>query len=418
MIVFIAVAYASRHPSEAERILDPLMAGLRQLGHRCLVVAAGPPQVGDEERGVIRLRSLQLPYSPTVKSLLASLSDPARVVAEVRRHLIRRGADIVVYSDPEWGLGYLHPVVAGIRPVLMLHRMPPNRASRWQRALASAGAVCVTSSHLVGQGRAHLWDTAAWCTMPLPLALVPQRQPVPHSRREYLRTAGPIRIIADPAAGLAKVLEVVPEDFDRSIEVTFVEPDIEARTRADAASRRRAEAACKVLTRRRPQILMMPPLRWGQAPAFLAEAAATIALPGVPADFCRAGATAQVVGTPVISVSADADVSAHHRDDHDPQQRFVALWAALSALLDDPSEYHAAAAMASTHAARHAPVGAATALLAAAQSSPLRWGPTSSAWQWPITTSVSRGSVEARRSSAALYPSAFVGSEGAPHDPR
>ncbi|GAT68861.1 galactosyltransferase [Planomonospora sphaerica] len=373
-IAFCLLSFRPDHPSGIERSLAALIEGVRQLGHEALVLAAGPAQAGDAaEPGLIRLASVQLPRPATNNDVLAALADPAPVVAEVAALLTEHAVDLVCWGDTLWGLGYLDAAPPGVRSALMVHKVRPARDERWHRALAAASVVCPASTYLAQEGVEAGWDTTRWRTVPNALLMTPR--PVPSAEREMLRRDGPVRVVSrvEPAKGLAELVDAIPPDWNRPIELVLAEADFEfwPGMQADVI------AACRAAAARRPGLVTIrPALGWRQVPGYLAGAAVTIISSIEPETFCFTAAEALSVGTPVISFDfGNVPLLAG------PAGRMVplphgaeALWEATDALLKDARAYHAAATAAPGQVAAYTPAAAAEALLAAAASAPPRPG--------------------------------------------
>ncbi|MFI6883761.1 hypothetical protein [Streptosporangium canum] len=373
-IAFVSLPYASGHPSEDERILGPLMAGIQQLGHRPLVLAAGPTRADvDDEPGLVRLRSVQPPAAPTARQLRSALADSAAVVREVTELLTCRQVDIVCWVGAEWGLGYLGLAPAGARAILLSHQAPDASSEHWRQAVQYAGAVCLASPCLRRTAAQDGWDTTGWRT--LPLAVVPEGKPAVPADRQRLRVDGPIRIIAprEPADVLAELLRAIPPNCTRPIEVALPVCDF------DDPLRRRADviAACEAVPGVRPgQIRIQPRLPWDAAESFLSQAAVTVIPAREPLPSRRVAALALAAGTPVVAYD-HGDFPAVIRQAGRTVQLHegaAGLWSAVDDLLTIPSMYASAAAAALRQAARNTPLRAAAALLAAsASTAPRRW---------------------------------------------
>ncbi|GAA4981443.1 glycosyltransferase family 4 protein [Kitasatospora paranensis] len=360
-VALCLLSYRLDQPSGIDRSIGALVEGLRRLGHTPLVLAAGPAPHRPEP-GVIRLKSVSLPQPATNADVLAALADPGPVVEEVRGILADCRVDAACWGDTLWGLGYLDPAPDGVTTALMVHKIRPSGEDRWQRALTAAGVVCPASDYLADSGAAAGLDTSCWVTVSNALhTLLP---PPPAGEREELREAGPVRIVsrADRAKGLAELLDALPDDWGRPVELVLAEAGFELQPGGQAQTL----AACRAVAARRPDVVsILPALGWCEVPGFFAGAAATVIATRVPETFCFTAAEALSVGTPVVGFNlGNVPLLARAAGrtvplDAGPQ----ALWSALGGLLADPDRYRQASSAAPRQVARFTPERSARALL-------------------------------------------------------
>ncbi|WP_316527567.1 glycosyltransferase family 4 protein [Kitasatospora brasiliensis] len=359
-IALCLLSYRPDQPSGIDRSVGALVEGLRALGHTPLVLAAGPP--GDREPGLIRLKSVVLPHPATNADVLSALADPRPVVEEVGGILAEHQVDAACWGDTLWGLGYLAPAPDGVTTALMVHKIRPSGEDRWRRALAAADVVCPASDYLADGGAEAGLDTSRWTTVPNALhTLIP---PTSAERREHLRGTGPVRIVsrADPAKGLAELMEALPDTWTRPVEVVLAEAGFELQP----GGQQRTLAACRRVEAARPGLVrILPPLGWNEVPGFFAGGAATVISTRVPETFCFTAAEALSVGTPVVGF----DLGNVPRL-AGPAGRTVpldagpgALWELLANLLADPDGYRRAATAAPGRIDRFTPEKSARALL-------------------------------------------------------
>jgi glycosyltransferase involved in cell wall biosynthesis len=363
-IAFCLLTYREDHPSGIERSIAALAEGLRRAGHEAFILAGGPPSPGDGP-DVARLASVTLPRPAVNADVLAALADPAPVTAEARRILASRGAEIVCWGAPVWGLGHLHPAPPGAVTALMAHNtIRPASAATWAEAIAAADVVLPASPYLLDAAREGGWDTSKWTV--LPNALLTTADPPGYEQRERLRRHGPLRLLsrAVPVKGQAAFLAAMPGWWDRPVEFVLAEADFEFE-RGETA---RALADCQAQRDRRPDVVrILPALPWRQAPAFLGGAALTPLTTLEPETFSFVAAESLSAGTPVAAFGlgyvpdlvgpAGAIVAF---DDGMP-----ALWDAVARLLAGHDSYHAAARAAPGRLAGHQPEDAAAAFLSA-----------------------------------------------------
>jgi len=363
-IAFVLLSYRPDQPSGIDRSVGALVAGLRQLGHEPLVLAAGPAPADGAEQGVIRLASITLPQPATNADVLAALADPAPAVAEVRRILAAHRADAVCWADTLWGLGYLAPAPDGVATALMVHKIRPSGEERWQHALAAADVVCPASDYLADGAAAAGLDTTGWVTVPN--ALHTLAAPTEAGGREKLRQAGPVRIVsrADPAKGLAELLDALPADWQRPVELVLAQADFELQPGGQA----RTLAACRAAqARRRDVVTILPALAWSAVPGFFADGAATVISTKVPETFCFTAAEALGVGTPVVGfdVGNVPRLTGAAGRTVPLEAGPGALWSAVAELLADRDAYHRASTAAPARVERFTPEKSARALLGA-----------------------------------------------------
>ncbi|MFE2179363.1 glycosyltransferase [Streptomyces sp. NPDC059455] len=94
-IAFVLLTHSPDEPAGIERAVDSLANGLRELGHRTLIVAVGPPCRNDPP-DLVRLNSVSLPRPMLVDEMLTPLPDPAPVREEGRRVLSLADAAVAV----------------------------------------------------------------------------------------------------------------------------------------------------------------------------------------------------------------------------------------------------------------------------------------------------------------------------------
>jgi len=369
-IAFCLLTYRPDHPSGIEHAIAALAEGLRRAGHEVFIVAGGPPD-GGEDRDVIRLSSVTLPRPAVNADVLAALADPGPVVTEVRRVLAERGAGIVCWGAPVWGLGHLHPAPPGTVTALMAHNtIRPGSAGTWAAAIDAADVVLPASSYLVEAARDGGWDTGKWTV--LPNALLTAVKPPSRAQREGLRLHGPLRLVsrASPGKGQAAFLAAMPDWWQRPVEVVLAEADFEF-TRGETA---RAIADCRLQRERRPDVIsILPALPWHQVPAFLAGAALA-PLTSVEAEtFSLVAAESLSACTPVTAFDLGYVPSLVG-----PAGTVIpvnagmeGMWEAITDLLNDRDAYHAASRAAPARLAAHTPEHAAAVFLAAATGAPV-----------------------------------------------
>lgn len=337
-IAFVLLTYGVNEPAGIERSIDALARGCRSLGHRALVLTAASAR-GHQE-GLVRLPSVRLPRPATETDLLRALTDPAKVCAEVTEVLEREQVDLVCWADVSWGLGYLAPAPPRTRTVL---RVGVLRTDEFMdRALAQRPeAVFTCSPFLTKQAGDAGLDITGWHDVPDPLAFPPA--PVPSHTREFLRTEGPVRIVAraEPHKGIAELIDAIPSSFDRPVEIALAPAAFEYWP----GMQDQVLANCRERAERTHQVRILPALPWEGVQPFFAQAAISVNCSTSPETFGLAAAESLSTGTPV----------AHYALGHlpaliGPAGPFIPLhsgpallWEAVRTFLEDRERYHRAA---------------------------------------------------------------------------
>ena len=105
-VAFVLVSYRPDEPAGMERSVAAMSAGLRERGHRVLILTAAPQPHPDT--AVIRLRELPVTFPCDDSTLRSAVqARQAAITGELDAVLTRQRADVVVYVDGLWGLGRL-----------------------------------------------------------------------------------------------------------------------------------------------------------------------------------------------------------------------------------------------------------------------------------------------------------------------
>lgn len=352
-IAFVLFSYAPGEPAGYERAVGALAQGCRRLGITPLIITSGPAEPGDGDHpDMVRLSCLTLPRPILKPAILAALEDPEPVRAELRRLLADHQADLVVWVDALYGLGYLDAAPEGVPTILQVHKVRGD--DYFDRAIAAATTVCPISPFMDSEAREQGYDTSAWTIVPN--ALFALAQPAGREERERLRTQGPVRIVsrAEPYKGLAELLEALPADWTRPVELVLAAAGFEYWP----GMQDEVFAAVRAAAAKRPDVVTVrQALPWQEVQPFFAGAAATIIASYEPETFCNAAAEAMSTGAPVVGIGignlphlvagGGVMVSA--------EQGPGGIWPALSALLEDADRYHATSQSAVARTASHAP---------------------------------------------------------------
>lgn len=386
-IAFVMLTYHTDEPAGIERSLASLAAGLRELGHRALVIAAGSED-GVPDPHIVRLRSVTLPRPVPYERIRRLLADPDAIAREVRQILDRHRTDVVCWGDAVSGLGFLSPAGPTTRTALMVHFPRADEAMRQSLAHAPDAVVTVSPFMVEEAARAGL-DSRAWHT--LPNALLTSCGPPGADRREELRRTGPVRVVAraDPQKGVADLLRSVPPGLGRPVQAVLAKAGFELLP----SLQDRYLRECRALAEARAGVEILPPLPWHEVPRFFAGAAVAMVPSTGPESFSNVAAESLSVGTPVVgfreghlpSLVGDAGRTAacspHGREDppvlrgpsaHLPSVglRTDALWSAAAELLGDRAAYHEASRRAPLRTAAHTPAAVARAFLHAVGARP------------------------------------------------
>ncbi|MGW2183254.1 glycosyltransferase family 4 protein [Streptomyces sp. NPDC001732] len=361
-VAFVLLTHTPDEPAGIERSIAALVVGLRELGHRALVIAAGPGTADDGE-DLLRLNSLVLPRPAMEEHLTALLADPTSVEQEVRGLLAGHEVDLVCWVDAVWGLGYLSPAPAGTATALMVH-VPRTDAPLYRSLEHCPGRVLTVSDFMVEELAREGVDSSTWAVVPN--ALMHTVAPPAPGEREALRESGPVRIVAraEPHKGIAELLKAYPAGLGRPVQIVLAEAGFEYWP----GMQNDVVTECRALAAGLPGVEILPAMPWQEVLVFLAGAAVTVVSSTSPETFGNVAAEALSVGTPVAGYGLG-----HLPALTGPAGRMTALesgpgslWKAVTGLLDDPVAYRAASAQGPRQVAAYTPSAVAQAFLDAA----------------------------------------------------
>lgn len=364
-IVFVLLSYSADAPAGVERSLASLQEGLRRLGHRAIIVTA-PSLAADNDPDLLPLTSVTVAHPATEQDLLDALGDGRQTGDELRQLLIREGADIVCWADASWGLGYLAPAPPTVRTALTTAVMRTDPLFR--QALGRRPDVVITrSAYMMAEAAAAGYDTSIWRAVPNALLL--PGQPPDTQQREHLRSSGPIRIVAraEPQKGILELIQAVPADLDRPLDIVLAAAGFEywPGMQADVI------ASCRqAANQSSADVRILPAMPWSQVPGFFAGACATLICTTSPESWCNAAAEALSAGTPVLgynfgNVPDLVGTAGVMVEPAAPGAPATALWEATLRFLADPSSYHQASQQAPGRVLTHTPRAVAQAFLKA-----------------------------------------------------
>jgi glycosyltransferase involved in cell wall biosynthesis len=340
-VAFVLASYAHDAPAGMERATAALARGLRQLGHRTLLITAASGTAADDV--VVQLGSVGMSFPAEDDELRDAITRHGqdRIIADDLRRLYRdHRVDVVVYVDALWGLGRLAPTCGGMRSVLAMHVV--GHDEDLTPALERADVVIAPSSSVLDQSRSRGYDVTGWCVVPN--ALLDHHAPPDDQRRESLRRHGPVRVLArlGPEKNVPALLDA-GRLVQRPIEVVLAAAGFEQRPGTQAAEYRRCAYSAAHLPMGSIHDGGLP---WHQVQPWLAEAAVVI-VPSTKETFGLVALEAMSVGTPVIVFDVDnlptlvgtgedaGGIVVPHSDGE------LGLWRAAERLLDDPLRYAA-----------------------------------------------------------------------------
>lgn len=336
-VAFVLASYTDNAPAGMERATAALAHGLRQLGHRSLVLTATPTTNPDTDLLTVGSVGVTFPCDDDeLRDAITTHGQDDLVAAELRDLYRRHEVDIAVYVDALWGLGRTAPI-GGVRSVLAMHVVGHDQDLR--PALAQSDLVIAPSQTVLDQAHDRRYETNSWQIVPN--ALLHDHEPADHMRRQALRRHGPIRVLArlGPEKNVPALLDA-GRLVDRPIEVAVAEAGFEVAAGGQADQRARcgySVAHLKIGTIRHG-------LHWHDVPAWLARAAVVI-VPSLRESFGLVALEAMSVGTPVVAFEVDnlpalvgtgdgagGVIVPRARGEH-------GLWRAAEQLLADPDRY-------------------------------------------------------------------------------
>jgi len=293
-IGFILASYGSNEPAGMERSVAALIEGLNALGHRAVVIGAGPrrPDDGNE---VYRLRSLSLKKPATDAFLLESIVKAAGLAADLDNLGSELTLDIVCWVDCLWGLGLIGRPRGSLKSILAVHVLGPNHALLEAALSHGPDIVVVPSSHVLEQARKLGKQVDRWRVVPNALLEAPR--PATAEDRRGLRVNGPFRMIARLGAEKG-ILELIADacTLSRPLEIVLAEAAFEA----SSGSQSMLKAQCLQASRKNPLVKILPALPWRSVPEFLKGASITI-IPSRAETFGLVALESMSVGTPVAA---------------------------------------------------------------------------------------------------------------------
>lgn len=337
-VAFVLASYTVNAPAGMERATAALAHGLRQLGHRTLIVTAAPSTAQDEDMLTVESVGVTLPCDDDeLRDAISTHGQDALLAAELHDLHRAHWVDVAVYTDALWGLGRAAPV-CGARSVLAMHVV--GHDEDLQPALERADLVIAPSQTVLDQAHDRGYDTGCWQIVPN--AVVHDHAPPPNSRREALRRHGPIRVLArlGPEKNVRALLDA-GRLVERTIDVVVGEAGFEVTAGGQATELDRCRYSAAHL---KLGTIQSGGLDWHQVPPWLAQAAVVI-VPSVRESFGLVALEAMSVATPVVALDVD-NLPALIGAGDDAGGVIVprshgehGLWRATELLLEDPVRY-------------------------------------------------------------------------------
>lgn len=335
-VAFVLASYTQDAPAGMERAVAGLATGLRQLGHRSLVLTAAPSTDPD----VVTLGPVGVTFPCDDNELRDAISthhQDALIANELRQLYRQHDVDVAVYVDALWGLGRLAPQHAG-RTVLAMHVV--GHDDDLLPSIERADLVIAPSQAVLGQAHDRVYDTSCWRVVPN--ALLHDVAPPSAPRREKLRQHGPIRVLArlGPEKNVRPLLDA-GRLVERAVDVVLGPAGFETSDGSQAAELARCRYSAAHL---KLGTVHGEGMRWEQVQPWLAQAAVVI-VPSVRETFGLVALEAMSVGTPVVAFDVDNLPTLIGRGDG-AGGIIVArtdgesgLWRAAEQLLADPIRY-------------------------------------------------------------------------------
>ncbi|OLT41699.1 glycosyltransferase [Saccharomonospora sp. CUA-673] len=335
-VAFVLASYTVDAPAGMERATAALASGLRQLGHRAVILTAAEQPEPDPD--VIRLHTLASSFPCDDDTLRRAIHEAGdRLHREIVATFDALGVDVAVYVDALWGLGRV-AVQHRARSVLATHVI--GHDEDLAVALASVEHVVAPSSTVLDQAREQGYDTDGWSV--IPNGLLHDHPRPDEAARETLRRRAPIRVLG--RLGPEKNIPALVNEarlLERPAEVVVADAGFETVPGAQGGEWSR----CQHAAAHSPWLhLRSGGIRWADVPAWLAEAAVVI-VPSLRESFGLVALEAMSVGTPVVCYDVDHLPSLVGTGPEaggvtvPKSQGEHALWTAAGDLLGDPVRY-------------------------------------------------------------------------------
>lgn len=335
-VAFVLASYTRDAPAGMERATAALVKGLRQLGHRAIILTAAEQPEPDPD--VIRSLTLAASFPCDDDTLRRAIHEAGEQLhREITEAFDTLGVDTAVYVDALWGLGRA-AVQHRARSVLVAHVI--GHDEDLAVALASVEHVIAPSSTVLDQAQQQGYDTDGWSVVPNGVL---HDYPCPdEAAREALRRRAPIRVLG--RLGSEKNIPALVNEarlLERPAEVVVADAGFETAPGAQGGEWSR----CRHAAAHSPSVhLRSGGISWKHVPAWFAEAAVVI-VPSLRESFGLVALEAMSVGTPVVCFDVDHLPSLIGTGPEAggvvvPRSRGAhALWKAAEEILGDPVRY-------------------------------------------------------------------------------
>lgn len=329
-VAFVLVSYGKNEPAGMERSVASLCIGLEALGHRSLVVAAGPERA-DDSTGIRRLKSLQLSFPATDLQLVDKLEAASRLNQEIEEICQAESIDVLVSVDCLWGLGAYIDRVNEISLVQMIHVLGDQK--RLISCLSKKpDLVLVPSRFVIEEASAQGLPTETWQVLENSLMAAP----APVSSREKVEafSIGSVRSVCRLGSEKGPLEAIASYSLNRGYDVVLAKAGFEP----TEGSQDELYRAC--LSQARERVNVLPRLEWSEVTQFLKHACITV-VPSKAETFGLVALESLSVGTPVVAFDTgnlknlihDAGICVPTGDG------FEGIWSRAQGLLSDKDEY-------------------------------------------------------------------------------
>jgi hypothetical protein len=260
-VAFVLVSYTDQAPAAMERATAALAHGLRELGHRALILSAASRMYWPRDELRLDYPRVGFPC-PDDDLRTAVLSEQYSIEHELDNVFDRYDVDVAVYVDALWGLGRVAPT-GRVRTVLAMHVV--GHDEDLHPALDRADLVLAPSPTVLGHAASCGYDTRDWQIVPN--ALLHEHSPPPQSRREALRRGGPIRALAGLGAEKnVRALLAAGRHVERPIQVITAEAGFEV---VDGAQAEELDWCRHLAAHLKLGVIHGDGLAWGGRPALV-----------------------------------------------------------------------------------------------------------------------------------------------------
>jgi len=329
-VAFVLVSYGKNEPAGMERSVASLCIGLEALGHKSLVIAAGPERE-DDSTGIRRLETLHLSFPATDLQLVDKLEAASRLNQEIEEICQAESIDVLVSVDCLWGLGAYINRINEISLVQMIHVLGD------QKLLLSSlsknpDLVLAPSRFVLEEASARNLPTVAWRVLENSLMAAPV--PVPSKEKAEIFSVGSVRSVCRLGSEKGPLEAIASYSLDRGYDIVLAKAGFEP----TVGSQDELYRAC--LSQAHKRVNVLPRLEWSEVTQFLKHACITV-VPSKAETFGLVALESLSVGTPVVAFDTgnlknlirDAGICVPIKDG------FEGIWSRAQELLSDKDEY-------------------------------------------------------------------------------